>query len=461
MPAGGGDITVTAKFMADISSFESSMQRLVSAAKSAKTEASDLGESFAAMNAASQQAGQGLTSAGNAGTNAAEGIKKTGDAAKEGGTSFMSMLSSTSNLIGNIQQIASLAGQVVSGIAQISDAAKNTALSLDNMTKNAGTTQAILDRLAETAAGKDFGTKPLAAATVQLMQMGKSAADAIPEVNALAEGLAKNGQNVDNLGSVVDKMEAIGKETHVTTADIEALDHAGLNASQALADGMGTTVPNAMKKVAEGAVSGKQAYDDMFTGLNQEISQTGQAQDQFGAKWSQLVNDMATALSPLIDGLTKLIGLLDDAVQKYGIFGLSGVGVIATAVGGIEGANTSSSNPANSYVTNPGSMAGYASGGTDLPPGKSVVGEEGWEVIDVPGGSDIYDHESSVAMMSGGGVPSVSSSSLSALPALSPIGSSSGNGGSVTVQIMLDSRKLAEQIFPHAPSLIRMYTGGH
>jgi len=40
----------------------------------------------------------------------------------------------------------------------------------------------------------------------------------------------------------------------------------------------------------------------------------------------------------------------------------------------------------------------YAAGGTDIPAGLAWVGEQGPELMYVPGGSSIYDHNQSMAM---------------------------------------------------------------
>lgn len=82
-------------------------------------------------------------------------------------------------------------------------------------------------------------------------------------------------------------------------------------------------------------------------------------------------------------------------------------------------------------------MRGFASGGTNIPAGLAWVGEKGRELIDVPEGSSIYDHNTSERM----------ASTLGGRGNRSQVGSSSSTVEQpVTVQLVLDGRVVQESL---------------
>jgi len=75
----------------------------------------------------------------------------------------------------------------------------------------------------------------------------------------------------------------------------------------------------------------------------------------------------------------------------------------------------------------------FASGGMDIPAGRYVVGEGGPEIMDVPGGSNIYAYGTMPGMAGGGELH-------------------------VHNHIYLDGREMANQLGPHLVRQIRMAT---
>ncbi|MGI9062161.1 MAG: hypothetical protein ACR2H5_26720 [Ktedonobacteraceae bacterium] len=105
-----------------------------------------------------------------------------------------------------------------------------------------------------------------------------------------------------------------------------------------------------------------------------------------------------------------------------------------------------------------GPYSGYhmlqnARGGKNIPAGLSLVGGEGPEVIEVPGGSNIYPH-GVMPPHAGGG---------SSLPYSSGGGYSGGGGGSqsgpVNIYVMLDSQQIGHSTAPHIVQEMRILTG--
>lgn len=88
----------------------------------------------------------------------------------------------------------------------------------------------------------------------------------------------------------------------------------------------------------------------------------------------------------------------------------------------------------------------HAAGGLNIPAGKSWVGEFGPEIIDVPGGSNIYSHTASMGMMGG------LATRMSAQPVIN-----------VYVQVdppVMDGVRLSQQIMPHIHRRIIYGVGG-
>jgi tape measure domain-containing protein len=480
----GEDTTITARFVADTSGFNT--EKVVEDAKAVESATADMSKGLSEVESATGSASKGLSEVGVAGEEASKGmgevgsasgevatkveevggaseeasdkVKKTGDAAKEAGGGFGNMAMQSIQAVQQIAQFGQMVGQAVASIGQLHDAAVATGDAFLYLTQDADKANTMLGELSQTAASKDYGAQNVDNVAQHMLMLGKNTSTVVPEITKVADGLAAMGKGSAQLDSVVTSMDKLNEKSRITMSDIDSLADKGLPAWQALASGMGVSVDQAQAKVKAGGVEGSKALDDMMKGLTQ-YGGAAEAQSQtLAPEWDRFTKNLQGGLSFISDAFAKDLAALnsfmegidslDDKVMKLGeaakvtmealttigSFGLNNV--ISGALGA--GGGNSGVTPSSTVSSTLG-LPGHASGGTNLS-GLSVIGENGPELFDPSGGS-IYP-------LADGG-----SSSLSSLPAMG------GQSGPVTIQILLDSMMLAQQILPQLAPMIRVQTG--
>ncbi len=478
----GEDTTITAKFIADTSGFNT--EKVVEESKAAEEATAEMSKGLSEVESASGQASKGLSEVGVAGEEASKGmgevgsasgevatkveevggaseeasdkVKKTGDAAKEAGGGMGNMAMQAIQAVQQISQFAMMVGQAIGSIGQLHDAAIATGDAFLYLTQDADKANSMLSTLSETAASKDYGTQKVDDVAQHMLMLGKNTSTVVPEINKVADGLAAMGKDGSQLDSVVTSMNKLGEKSRITMSDIDSLADKGLPAWQALASGMGVSVEQAQAKVKAGGVEGSKALDDMLKGLTQ-YGGAAEAQSQtLAPEWDRFTKNLQGGLSFISDAFAKDLAALnsfmegidslDEKVVKLGeaakatmsaLTAIGSLGLSNLISGAFNGGGNSGVTPSSTVSSTLG-LPGHASGGTNLS-GLSVIGENGPELFD-PNGGSIYP-------LDGG------SSSLSSLPAMG------GQSGPVTIQIMLDSMMLAQQILPQLAPLIRVQTG--
>jgi tape measure domain-containing protein len=397
---------------------------------------------IAAVGTASAQAGQsaqtasaGIAATGKAGEEAAAGAGKAA-----GGFSLMGAAMGALVAI----QIAQMIMQVVSALAQAHEAAQNTATAFTYLTGSADKAQQELKQLNDSWAAARFGTQNIDNVGQHLLMSGEDAKTAQKEIERVSDAVAAMGGSAQQIQPIIDKLHGIQDESKVTKQDMQQLVDDGLPAWQALADGMSATrghlvtVAEAQKEVNSGAISGKEAYKDMMTGMQQYTGAAEQSSQSLGAEWDRLKGHAANAFGPIADFIAKDLDTINQMIEGTSRLNdaLKSLGAALSGLGGISSAG----------------LAMHASGITDSPTGHfAMVGEEGPELMYVPQGSSIFPNGSNPFAGSGGG-------GMSALPPLAIM----GGGGPQTVElhIHMDSATIARQTIPLIAPQIRVLTGG-
>jgi tape measure domain-containing protein len=479
---GNNETTITAKIVADTSDFNT--EKVVEQAKAVESATSDMSKGLNEVEGATGQASKGLTEVGTAGEQAGKGlsevgtaggevaskveqvggaseeagekVKKTGDAAKEAGGGFGNMAMQSMQAVQQIAQFGQMIGQAIASIGQLHDAAIATGDAFLYLTQDADKANSMLSTLSETAASRDYGAQKVDDVAQHMLMLGKNASTVVPEINKVADGLAAMGKDGSQLDSVVTSMNKLGEKSRITMSDIDSLADKGLPAWQALASGMGVSVEQAQAKVKAGGVEGSKALDDMMKGLTQYGGAAEAQSQKLAPEWDRFAKNVqgglgfiSDAFAKLFEGLNSLMEGVDSATDKMIKLGEAAKAVMqmATTIGSLGLNNVISgalgASGGNNGVT-PSStvLPMHAAGGTNLS-GLSIVGDEGPELFDPAGGS-IYPLD---------GLSSSGGTSLSSLPLMG------GQSGPVTIQIMLDSMMLAQQILPQLAPMIRVQTG--
>ncbi|GHO99554.1 hypothetical protein KSF_096020 [Reticulibacter mediterranei] len=406
------------------------------------------GEGMRKIEESSGKAGKEMADAGNL----AEGAGKSAKNAA-GGFDMMEVAMKALIAIQIVQMFAS----IIQAADKINQDLKDSTMAFTYLTGSAQKADQELKNLNNTFAAKAWGSKVIDDAAQSLRMMGKSAEDTQKEIERVSDALAAMGQDGSKLKPATQAMEDINKQTIVTKEDIQKLQDTGVDAYQALAEGLsaqrGKTidVAEAQKEVNAGAIHGKEAYQALLTGMQQYSGAAEEKAKTLSATWQQFAETAAPLLVPFIQELTKLLTAINsiiDAVKqmKQALDSIGGGGIGSSFMSGMY----STLNPASGIAGTINALNGYAAGGTNLPQGWRVVGEDGPELQWSPGGDTIVpsgmDPMTFIGSSGGGG------SALS-MPSLS-----FGGGAPQTVElsIYMDTVAIARQTIPLIAPQIRV-----
>lgn len=429
-----GDVqTVTAKFIADISQFQASMKELTADAKAAKASATELSTSLSAS-------GAGMQSVGQNSSQAASGVREAGGSAREAGGGFMAMGGGILGTVMEVIQLVQMVGQAIGSMAAISDAAKASATAFTYLTGSVDKAQQELANLYNTSAAKNFGTQNIDNVAQHFAMLGKDANTTQKEIERVSDAVAAMGGTAQQITPVIESLHKIQAEGRVTTQEIDQLADEGIASWEAMANGMGVSVDEAKKRVKAGAVSGKEAYQDMMQGM---IQYTGAAEDKsqsLGAEWQRLGENAGKAFGPIADLLAQDLEQINELFEGTSRLSdaFKSLGAAMSGFGGLTM-----------------SLPGHAEGITDSPVGHfATIGERGPETMYIPQGASIIPN------------------GVNPLSALSSVGSASSMitnsvTNALTTQeitlhvqmVMPDGRKMAEQVIPHIAPMTRTLTG--
>jgi tape measure domain-containing protein len=466
------DQTVTAKFMADISDFQSKMRALQASAKEAQASAKELSTGLS-------QSGTGMQEVGQNAERASSGVREMGTSAREAGGGLNEMVGHISQSIGDWQQLVSMAAQFVQWADKMNQDAKDTANAFTALTGSAQKAQEALKSLNNTWASAAFGTKAVADVEQHFLMLGKDAQTTQKEIERVGDALAAMGKDGKQLQPAIEQMHKIQESTRASKEDIDQLADDGVAAWKALAEGLsvarGKTVDvgEAIKEVKSGAISGDEAYKAMMTGMMDYSGAAEEKSKDLNAEWQRFGEEAAPAIGPFIEELTKFLHAVNETIEgvkqlKQAIDSLGGGNNVLGSIGtGIMNTGLDPlgmlGGPARSGFISPLQFLGqYASGGSDLPSGWRVVGEDGPELQYSQGGDTIIPNgEDPASFLSGrGGSAFASIGNISAAMEKSVTTIMQSQDVTLHVKmVMPDGRLMAEQTIPHIAPMLRRQFG--
>lgn len=467
-------------------------------AESAAAGIATIGDAGGKAGKGAGEAATGLVAAGKAGEEAGTGTKAAAASIESVGTSSSKAAGATSEVGASVAASgkaaegaargfsmmeaamgAMMAIQLVQMLVQVIQAAdkmnqdlKDSAMAFTYLTGSAQKADQELKNLNNTFAAKAWGSKVIDDAAQSLRMMGKSAGDTQKEVERVSDALAAMGQDGSKLKPAVMAMEDINAKTIITKDDIKKLQDTGVDAYAALAEGLsaqrGKTIDaaEAQKEVNAGAIHGKEAYQALLTGMMEYSGAAEEKSKSLSAEWQQFGEEAAPAIGPFIEELTQFLHEINQTIEgakqlKAALDSIGGGNNFLGSAGmAIQNSGLDPLGPMGGFVRSgfisPLQFAsGYAAGGTNLPQGWRVVGEDGPELQWSPGGDTIVpsgaDPMSFIGSSGGGGGLSMPSMSF-------------GGGGSapqtVELSIYMDTVAVARQTIPLIAPQIRVLTGG-
>ena len=133
----------------------------------------------------------------------------------------------------------------------------------------------------------------------------------------------------------------------------------------------------------------------------------GILKDKFFDKVGPLADDAKNKINSYIDDVQKRVGELQAAAvaAAAAVASVGGGGSDNGVASGLSNALTSlvtTTRNAGSFDRGVNGRGGYASGGRSIPGGLSLVGEQGPELVRLPGGSDVFSNADTGRMLGGG-----------------------------------------------------------
>lgn len=183
--------------------------------------------------------------------------------------------------------------------------------------------QSMLNELQAFAQKTPFEFPDLIRASQRLMAMGISAQDVIPTLTAVGDAVAAMGgsaEMVDRVTTAIGQMNAKGK---ASGEEMRQLTEAGIPVWQMLADKIGVTVPEAMQKVTDGAITSSVAIGAITEGIETRF---GGMMDAQSTTWNGIISNIK-------DGFTQLSGSI---MQPFFDMAKEQLGKVVTAIGAMQ-----------------------------------------------------------------------------------------------------------------------------
>lgn len=186
------------------------------------------------------------------------------------------------------------------------------------------------------AARTPFEIEGLQQASRQLLAFGFQAEQIIPTMTAIGDAIAALGGGefeIERLTRALGQMQAKGK---VAAQEMMQIAELGIPAWEMLAQKLGVSIPEAMKRVEQGGVSAATGIEAILEGLNARFAGSMEQQSQtLLGKWSTLKDNLTALLRGLgeeavrafdlkaqIDVLIESVGRLSQAIEEGGLRGV-------------------------------------------------------------------------------------------------------------------------------------------
>jgi tape measure domain-containing protein len=283
-------------------------------------------------------------------------LNDVGKSSEKVGTSFLSL--------GNIIKGSLIYNAVYAGINSVTSAFKNsigagiqydsTMQQLDvgftTLLGSASQAQTMLKQLADFAQATPFDLQGVTESAKQMLAMGFSAKEILPDMKAIGDAAAGLGLQTDGIQRITLALGQLRTHGVADAQDLLQLTEAGIPAWDILAKSMGKTVPELQKMVSKGLVPARQATDALIAGMEQRFpnmlgklnssfaSQMGNMSDAFKRTFGELMTPTFnyltnTALPALNDKLNTFRQTLERAGAVQAFKTIIPPGVVDTVVG--------------------------------------------------------------------------------------------------------------------------------
>ncbi|MBI1296662.1 tape measure protein [bacterium] len=175
--------------------------------------------------------------------------------------------------------------------------------------------KSFLQDLTQFAATTPFEFPGLVDSAQKMLAMGWAAEDILPDLTAIGDAVAALGGSPEKLERVTMALGQIQAKGKASAEEMLQLTEAGIPAWDMLAEAIGTSVPEAMKLVSDGAIDAETTIDAVITGMESRFGGMMEMQSQ---TWSGL-------LSTVTDTFGQMSGTIMKPFFNLATEGLKGV----------------------------------------------------------------------------------------------------------------------------------------
>ncbi|MFC4426201.1 tape measure protein [Deinococcus navajonensis] len=223
---------------------------------------------------------------------------------------------SSQKLAGILAGVATAAGGAASGLIQLAGQAEQSQVAFTTLLGSAEKARKFLADLSTFAANTPFELTGLQESSKKLLAFGFSAQQIIPMMTAIGDAVGSLGGGADVLDGVVTALGQIQAKGKVSAEEMAQIAERGIPAWKFLADQMGISVPEAMKKAQDGAISAAQAIPAILKGMQDKFGGGMEAQSRtLLGMWSTTMDNLKQAgvragnqLVEALDLKTRLTG---------------------------------------------------------------------------------------------------------------------------------------------------------
>lgn len=260
--------------------------------------------------------------------------KGLGQASAEGSKAAKTFSANLQSGLKNIKPMAIGAGLAIAGIGAAVGIAgvkfnamkEQAQIAFTTMLGSGEKARAFLNQLQSFAAKTPFEFADVARASQRLLAMGFAADRILPTMTSIGDavaGLGGGAEQIDQVVRALGQMQAKGK---TSSQEMMQLTEVGIPAWRYLADAIGVTVPEAMKKVELGAVDAQTTIKAVTDGMNRDF---GGLMEQQSRSFNGLISTLkdtfsivsGTIMGPFFERAVKGMQALADAVSDPKIIG--------------------------------------------------------------------------------------------------------------------------------------------
>ena len=208
---------------------------------------------------------------------------------------------------------------IATGITMVGQRAVNLAAELEQAkigftTMLGGAKQAdtFLRDLTQFAATTPFELRGLVDSSKRLLAFGFDAKGVIPIMTAVGNAVAGLGGGKEVLDGVTTALGQMAAKGKVSAEEMNQLAERGIPAWKMLADGIGVSIPQAMKMAEKGAIDANKAIVSIINGMNEKFPDMMAKQSQsFSGAMSNLQDSADIALTKIGQKLMETLRLTD------------------------------------------------------------------------------------------------------------------------------------------------------